>query len=636
MKKHALALVAAALFSLASCAATGVATGPGTIAGNAATPLPIAGPGLSLTEAIERSAQTLAARLPAGTRVAIVADESEIDGHLYFAADAHSSVLAAALTGFGIEVADRSSLAFAVREAGISVSGGEIDEAAISAARIVGADVAIAWRLRDAGAALRLSVNAARTDTGERIGLPDFYARNGGALPGMAGGAVRHGTESGANVEPQTAGAFIDRGIMFYSLGMVDQAISDFSEAMRLRTDFASAHFWRGAARAGASDFGHAIVDLTESLRLNPADAAAYAARGAAHFAMGNLGTAVADFDLAIRLNPANARAHLLRGEAHLKEGEPALAAADFETALRLDPVSHRAMSGLEIASLTLDIHRNPNDAHQYFLRGAARMERGGELGLAIADFDEAIRLNPADADARIWRGIALSLAGERLLAIADFGEAIRLNPADAWGHFYRGRAFLDEGELGLAIADFDEAIRLDPADADARAWRGNAHLETMDFDRAIADFEAVLRIDPNNSIAATGLERARSFRGDGADVQTHLDDGRARFADGDFGRAIADFTEWILANPNDAQAHFLRGNVHLERWDLELAVADFARAILLDSGFAEAHNSRGIARFLQGELDLAIADFEAALRIDPSHSGAATSLEYVRRLHGQ
>ena len=58
--------------------------------------------------------------------------------------------------------------------------------------------------------------------------------------------------------------------------------------------------------------------------------------------------------------------------------------------------------------------------------------------------------------------------------AIADYDEAIRLNPKYAWAYNNRGLARAAKGEYDKALADYDEAIRLDPEYAWAynnRAW---------------------------------------------------------------------------------------------------------------------------------------------------------------------
>ncbi len=60
-------------------------------------------------------------------------------------------------------------------------------------------------------------------------------------------------------------------------------------------------------------------------------------------------------------------------------------------------------------------------------------------------------------------RGISRYLKGDFDQAVADFQQAIRLDPGCALAYLNRGIAWKAVGEYGRAIADFTEAIDLDP-----------------------------------------------------------------------------------------------------------------------------------------------------------------------------
>jgi tetratricopeptide (TPR) repeat protein len=63
-----------------------------------------------------------------------------------------------------------------------------------------------------------------------------------------------------------------------------------------------------------------------------------------------------------------------------------------------------------------------------YFSRGGLWAQKGRH-GRAIADYDEAIRLDPKSAIAYYARGFSRKASGDWEGAKADFAEAARLDP---------------------------------------------------------------------------------------------------------------------------------------------------------------------------------------------------------------
>jgi lipoprotein NlpI len=96
---------------------------------------------------------------------------------------------------------------------------------------------------------------------------------------------------------------------------------------------------------------------------------------------------------------------------------------------------------------------------------------RNGDLDRAIADYTEAIQLDPNYARAYLNRGIARLAKGDLENAIADFGDVIRLDPKDATAHYNRGRASLYRGVGNTALADLSRAAELDPTNAHYVLW---------------------------------------------------------------------------------------------------------------------------------------------------------------------
>ena len=64
----------------------------------------------------------------------------------------------------------------------------------------------------------------------------------------------------------------------------------------------------------------------------------------------------------------------------------------------------------------------------EFYARGNSYREKGN-IDRAIADYNEAIRLDPRFSFVYHDRGIAYRMKGDRDHAISDFREAVRLNP---------------------------------------------------------------------------------------------------------------------------------------------------------------------------------------------------------------
>jgi tetratricopeptide (TPR) repeat protein len=102
-----------------------------------------------------------------------------------------------------------------------------------------------------------------------------------------------------------------------------------------------------------------------------------------------------------------------------------------------------------------------------FYNRGIAHAKKS-QYDHAIADFNQAIRLDPDSIFALNNRGAAHARNGQYDDAIADFNEAIRIDASYAITYNNRGIAYAKKGQFDRAVEDFDQAIRFDPKDASA------------------------------------------------------------------------------------------------------------------------------------------------------------------------
>src|SRR5262249_30866125 len=109
---------------------------------------------------------------------------------------------------------------------------------------------------------------------------------------------------------------------------------------------------------------------------------------------------------------------------------------------------------------------QNPNEvphnrAVAFYNRGGIYKERK-DYDRAIADYSEAIKLDPQFINALLNRGMAYDAKGDSDGSAADFGRVIELKPDDPLAYYNRGyiRCWRKHDYDG-AIADLSKAIDL-------------------------------------------------------------------------------------------------------------------------------------------------------------------------------
>lgn len=198
----------------------------------------------------------------------------------------------------------------------------------------------------------------------------------------------------------------------------------------------------------------------------------------------------------------------------------------------------------------------------------------------------------PAPAKAAFESGRANFLRGAYKQAVAEFTEALQLDPKHAGAHFARGLANHLNGRYREALADYTEAIRCRPNHADSYLLRGRVHQELGASVRALADYTEAIRLRPGDATA-------------------YIARGRVQHESGAYDRALADLDEAIRHRPNDPTAHYLRGLVRYHAGDHSGAVADFTAVIHLDPEHANAFRSRSEACARLGDRVRAAADHD-------------------------
>lgn len=196
-------------------------------------------------------------------------------------------------------------------------------------------------------------------------------------------------------------------------------------------------------------------------------------------------------------------------------------------------------------------------------------------------------------------RGSAYTAKGQYDKAIADFSQALTLNPKDGISYIGRGYAYLQNSDFEHADADFDAAIRLHTQPAVAYSGKGMIDFVHDRYDRAIEDFGQTVRLQPNEAEGFTMRCLARAIVGK-------------------LPEAMADCDRAIKLDPNDAEAYSNRGLVYLKMKQPTAALANYHRALQQEPGGDTLLYGQGIAKHMLGDTEGGDTDIAAAKQLSP------------------
>jgi tetratricopeptide (TPR) repeat protein len=202
-----------------------------------------------------------------------------------------------------------------------------------------------------------------------------------------------------------------------------------------------------------------------------------YLTRGAFHSVKARSAPALADFDKAIALDPKNYAAYFGRATIYSATNRERLALADIDRALQIAPKAtvlydsqgkiYRKLKQYPqaIASYTkaIDLVKNRSDLQEnleaYLSERAEIYGLDRKYELAIADFTQAIKLNPKVSNYYLYRGNANYSLKRYQATVADLDRAIALTPKDPTPYILQGSAYIELNSPERAIKPLQQAI---------------------------------------------------------------------------------------------------------------------------------------------------------------------------------
>lgn len=305
---------------------------------------------------------------------------------------------------------------------------------------------------------------------------------------------------------------FRRRGQAYQFLSQYDEAIKDYTAALKLDKTNIPAWIARGQALCREGNFKTSFQDFSKAISLDPKSHAAYYGRAKTLLEQGSVETARSDIEQAISLSPSRSRYHALAAQIASKEGNTkrqidslnhAVANDSTDPSLYLEraivfEATGRLDSAMRDLTRSLEIDQNQVTVLQRRAQLALRMSLPNQ---AIEDFGKVLNSNPLSIAS--WKGLANAFAADNQHqdGLICLTKAMHRFPKDqdlAQIVFARGRLFQAAGRLAPAATDFSAVIDLlrehPQQQAKALLARGIVCSQLDEFDTALQDLQALNR----------------------------------------------------------------------------------------------------------------------------------------------
>jgi tetratricopeptide (TPR) repeat protein len=144
---------------------------------------------------------------------------------------------------------------------------------------------------------------------------------------------------------------------------------------------------------------------------------------------------------------------------------------------------------------------------------------------------------------------------------------------------------------------EMEEATTMTAAD---HLKRGLGFGQQGDYDKALAEFSRAVELNPSYA-------RAHYWRGV---VLERI---------GDHARALMEFHQAIALDAERADAYIGRGDAYRQLGDYRMAILEYNAGIRRDPSLAIAYHNRGVAHEALGDLQQALGDYDKAVELDPA-----------------
>ncbi|MGA9981775.1 MAG: tetratricopeptide repeat protein [Candidatus Sulfotelmatobacter sp.] len=371
--------------------------------------------------------------------------------------------------------------------------------------------------------------------------------------------------------DAQKSEAFGRLGQTYQAYGFDDAALASYENAAKFAPQSFRWPYYAGFLQQRSGDTESALRSYERAHTLRPANRCVMLRLGNLEFAANHLDQAHSWFLKAVSLKsvsqpnpPAAALAGL--GKVALAEHQYPAALKYFEESLAREPqassihyqlaMTYRALGDIQKMQEQLQARGEVEPAIQDPLLDEIDALKQGKVGLlevatkamhenrfadAAAAYRKMTNLDPSDAIAYRYLGVALAQSGKFDEALQEYAHALQLDPKNAPVHFSMGILLIETGKEESAITHFREAIRLDPGLVAPHFQLANLLMRAGKDEEAGREYGTVATLEPQNGFARLMEAMAAIHGGAYARGRSLLEEASAAFPDDpDIANALA------------------------------------------------------------------------------------------------
>lgn len=407
---------------------------------------------------------------------------------------------------------------------------------------------------------------------------------------------------------------YVERADRYRKEKKYRDAIIEYRNALKQDPRFGAARYKLAQAYLESGDARNASREFVRAADLLPDDAEVQLRAGGILLASGRYEDAKARAEQVLKQNSRNVDAQILLAHAMagLKNLDGAL--AQIEEAIRLDPEQGRG----------------------YLSLGALQVARGNRPE-AEAAFKKAVEIDPKLASARLALANFYWSAGRPREAESALTEALKLEPANVLAN--RGLAMLylasnrrPEAEKPLkTIAETTRAVA-------ARLMLADYYLSTNRLKDALNILRPMVNEQGASVLALSRVATIQYLQGDRPEARKTVDSilgrepknlqaltlkGRFLFSEGKLDEALKPAEAALEADQRWVPAHYLLGQIYMARKDFARAEQSFNEVLKLNPRATAAELQLAQIHLASGSAARSVALAERAIRDRPQNPGA-------------